>query len=73
MKGGEAVDRGAALEERVRVGRDKRLVEKGNEKAENEKVERKVFEAEIGRERERVERLGGVGLWGFEEVTGGAD
>lgn len=73
VKGGEAVDRCAALEERVRVGGDEGLVQKGNEKADNEKVERKVFKAEIGRERKRVEGLGGVGLWGFEEVSGGAD
>lgn len=73
MKDCETVDRGTAHDERVMVRGDQRLVEKGNEKAENKKVERKVFKAEIGRERERVERLGKVGLWGFEEITGGTD
>lgn len=60
MKGGEAVDGGAALEERVGIGGDEGLVEESDEKEENEEVEREVFEAEIGRERERVGRLGGV-------------
>lgn len=73
VEGDEVIDGSAALDEGIGVGGDERLVEECNEKAEHEKVEGKLFEAEIGGEREWVKRLGGVGLWGFKEVTGGAD
>ncbi|KAK8587723.1 hypothetical protein V6N13_086704 [Hibiscus sabdariffa] len=69
----EAVNGGAAFDERVGVGGDEGLVEESDEEAKQKEIKREVFEAEIGGERERVKGLGGVALWGFKEVNGGAD
>lgn len=74
LKRGEAVDGGMALEERVRVKGHEELVGEGDEEAEDEQVELKVFEEMRGRrESQGMEGFCGVGLWGFQVVAGGAD
>jgi hypothetical protein len=74
LKRGEAVDGGMTLEERVGVEGHEELVGEGDQEAEDEQVELKVFEEMRGRgERQGMEGFCGVGLWGFQVVAGGAD
>lgn len=74
LKGGEAMDRGVALEEWIRIRGDKGLVDEGEEEAEDEEVKLQVFKEAMGG-RERVVGLGRVVCRGsaYQVVYGGAD
>lgn len=78
LERGEAVDGGAAFEERVGIRGDDELVEDGDEEEDDDEVKREVAEAVGsgiggGGRRERVEWFGGVGMREFEVAAGGGD